>query len=52
MRTMNSLITQKFGGGGGVHVVNRRELGQEEKLVSCRGEVDKGTEKREESKWE
>ena len=52
MRTMNSLITQKLLAVGGVYVVNRREVGQEEKCVNSRGEVYKGTEKREESKWE
>ena len=32
------------------YVVNRREVGQEEKFVSSTGEVVKGTKKREESK--
>jgi len=52
MRRMNSSETMKFGRGGGVYVVNRREVGHEEKCVSSRGEIDKGTKKPEESKWE
>jgi len=36
--------------GGGWHLVNPLEVGQEEKCVSSRGEVVKGTKKREESK--
>ena len=51
MRTMNSSETLKFGGVRG-HVVKWREVGQEEKCVDSRGEVDKGTNEREESKWE
>jgi hypothetical protein len=36
--------------GGGWHLVNRLEVGQEEKCVSSRGEVVKRTKKREENK--
>jgi len=39
-------------GGGGFHVVNRHEVGQEEKCVSSRRERDEGKKIREESKWE